>query len=163
MTPSPPGRMIFCCDRNRGDASACVQWAVDALSAGADSPSLRILAGLDPPGDTGEVVDYARKALRELNVAIPTGEAALMAFVREIVSGIVEEPETMGSQLRVLHDLYLAEDSPSHLQPFWLLHFAYCDLMDYPSEPQGYWPGAHRGNIHHVVIEECRKWLAANP
>src|SRR4051794_12437624 len=36
-------------------SEALVAWAIDALAAGYDSPSLRILAGLERPVDTEEV------------------------------------------------------------------------------------------------------------
>ncbi len=59
--------------RSLGSAFAdqYVDWAVERLSDGLDSPSLRILAGLDPKTETGEVEGYFLKTCQELDVDCP--------------------------------------------------------------------------------------------
>lgn len=45
-----------------------VDWAVERLCDGSDSPSLRILAGLNPKLETSEIEQYFRKSCHELNI-----------------------------------------------------------------------------------------------
>jgi hypothetical protein len=51
-----------------GSREQCVAWAVDQMVAGADTPSLRILAGLNPQVDLDEVEEFFQKAAREMGI-----------------------------------------------------------------------------------------------
>ncbi len=90
------------CGANRGDAQDCIQWAIDALCAGADSPTLRILAGLTPPLYSYEVREYATKALKEVGIEIPTGKDAVSAYARNLIEDIVVDPACMQDRLHIL-------------------------------------------------------------
>ncbi|MBB5034536.1 hypothetical protein [Prosthecobacter vanneervenii] len=154
---SLPGRVIMFCGTHRGEASDCVEWALEALCQGYDSPSLRILAGLIPPFTTFEVRDYAMKALRELDISIPVGAAAISAYAKDLVLEIVVQPSLMQEPLRLLCDLCIAEDYQQDLYDFYLLRWAYDDLQQEPV--QWYWNGADRSNIHQIILERCHAWL----
>jgi hypothetical protein len=45
-----------------------VEWAVDQMVAGVDTPSLRILAGLNPQVDLDEVEEFFQKAASEMGI-----------------------------------------------------------------------------------------------
>jgi hypothetical protein len=154
---SLPGKVIMFCGTNRGDAKDCVDWAVDAMCCGEDSPSLRILAGFTPPLSTFEVRDYASKALRELNIEIPQGAEAISAYARDLVEEIIKTPETMQRNLRILCDMCIAEDYQKDIYDFYMLRWAYDDLQQ--EEIQWYWNGADRSNIHEIILNRCRTWL----
>lgn len=142
---------------NSADCPACVDWGVDRLCDGLDSPSLRILAGLLPPYSTLEVADYTARTLRELGIELPTGSAAIKAISHSYVSDIVEHPDLMQLRLKDLCDLCIAEDYEKSIYDFYLLHWAFDDLQQEPV--QWYWHGADRSNIHEIVLERCRSWL----
>lgn len=61
---------------------------VQALENGCDSPSLRILAGLNA-SETEEARGLFEQALSELNVAIPSKRDAVMHLARETARGIL--------------------------------------------------------------------------
>ena len=56
-----PGKVILFCRSDLGHPEDCVDWAMDALCAGEDSLSLKILAGLSPPLYSLEVREYVTK------------------------------------------------------------------------------------------------------
>lgn len=60
-----------------------VAWAVQLLCDGADTPSLRILAGLNPKLETEEVEEYFLKTCRELNIYcfLPANEPRRSVFL----------------------------------------------------------------------------------
>ncbi len=145
------------CGTNRGDAADCVEWALEALCDGYDTPSLRILAGLIPPHQSFEVRDYAIKSLRELGISIQVGAKAISAFARDLIADIVAQPSLMQPHLRLLCELCIAEDYQRDIYDFYLLRWAYDDLQQ--EAIQWYWDGADRSNIHQIVLERCRAWL----
>ncbi len=51
-----------------GSREQCVEWAVDQMVAGADTPSLRILAGLNPQVDLDEVEEFFQKTAQEMGI-----------------------------------------------------------------------------------------------
>ena len=62
---------------------AC-RWALSALEAGFDTPSLRILAGMffDPLPGFFEVRPYLDGALRELNISVSSRDEVLREYAR---------------------------------------------------------------------------------
>ncbi|EKV03790.1 hypothetical protein Lepto7375DRAFT_6104 [Leptolyngbya sp. PCC 7375] len=147
------------CGSKRGSAEDCIQWAIDALCAGQDSPSLRILAGLTPPFYSFEVRDYATKALKELGIEIPTDEKAITAYAQMLITEILADPDCMQDRLVALCNLYIDEDYQDDIYDFYLLRWAFDDLQN--SKVQFYWVGATHDNIQEIVITRCREWLIA--
>ncbi|MEM8612867.1 MAG: hypothetical protein AAGF93_12685 [Cyanobacteria bacterium P01_H01_bin.105] len=145
------------CGSSGGSAEDCVQWAVDTLCVGKDSPSLRILAGLTPPFYSFEVQEYATKALKELGIQIPTPKNAISVYAWYLINDILTDPACMQDRLLALGDLCTVEDYPKDIYDFYLLRWAFADLQN--SEVQFYWDGADRNNIQEIVLTRCREWL----
>ena len=62
--------------------------AEEALAAGQDSPTLRILAGLTN-GDRSEVAPLVQSVSRELRASLPTRPQAVLAIARSLAKGII--------------------------------------------------------------------------
>jgi len=152
------GKVIMFCGSSRGDANDCVEWAVEAMCSGEDSPNLRILAGLVPPLSSFEVRDYASKALRELEIEVPHGAEAISAYARDLVEEIVNSPEIMQGNLKLLCELCMAENYQRDIFDFYLLRWAYDDLQ--LARDQSYWRGAERSNIQEIILDRCHEWLS---
>jgi len=136
-----------------------VDWAVRLLTEGADTPSLRIMAGLRPPFHYFEVTQLLDRTLDELGVpALVEGEAA-GAYAHDVVGELVRSPESMNEVLAELNQLCIATGYCSTLRPFYLLHFARIDLA--VRNCQYYWDGANRSNIDQIVRDEAKRWLDA--
>jgi hypothetical protein len=135
-------------------AAALVDWAVEALGAGYDSPALRILAGLLPPEmDAHTVVPYARRAAWELGMSIPEGEALRRAYIpvacRALLRGELDAETATG---RIHAWVVSPLGHPADLMGWcclWEGNSARCDFVDGP-------------NTEHVIAE-ARRWAAAEP
>ena len=66
------------------------KWAGEMLVQGYDSPSLRILAGLDKFVSSFEAEDYSCRSIQELNLNLPDHETAIRAYACAIAQQIVD-------------------------------------------------------------------------
>lgn len=82
-----------------------IEWAVGALVDGKDSPSLRILAGLDENSSSFEVEEYYRRARRELSLPEPTEEEALREYAVHLSRQILEPGSDFEKLAGMLHEL----------------------------------------------------------
>nr|MDJ0597858.1 hypothetical protein [Crocosphaera sp.] len=57
-----------------------IDWGIELLTLGYDSPNLRILAGLTNLNDSWEVSFYVTKTLEDLNIPELTGKDAVIAY-----------------------------------------------------------------------------------
>jgi hypothetical protein len=92
MNGIPPGCAKLLADWTLGHLTGdqAVDWAVKALEAGFDSPSLRILAGLDVGRQVHlfEAEQYLEKSFAELDLEIPDRDLVLWNYANEIASEI---------------------------------------------------------------------------
>lgn len=72
------------CSISKGNPADCVKWAEAALCENFDSPSLRIMTGLDVPLNFFEVKEYTEAALQKLGIEIPSGTQAVSAYAKDI-------------------------------------------------------------------------------
>jgi hypothetical protein len=82
--------------------------ATEALAEGADTPSLRILAGLTPvENDNDEMRKYLQKSLHELSLDWPSEEEAawllLRYYIDEIIDGRINPHEGLHT---IIWDIY---------------------------------------------------------
>lgn len=134
-----------------------VDWAVEAILAGYDSRSLRVLAGLQPPFDDSEINRLSKNAFIELNIPPLTRGNCVPHYVVPILRRILDGTLTQKEALNKLNDLYLATGHDNSLKAFYLLYFAACDLET--SEVQRYWKGANRNNINEIIDAHIQDWL----
>jgi hypothetical protein len=88
-----------------GSGSDVVDWAVDALVAGWESPSLEVLAGLDRPPNEFEVDRYVERALSELGVEMPRGAQVVhlysVGIAADILAGTISPYDGAREMFRV--------------------------------------------------------------
>jgi hypothetical protein len=133
-----------------------VDWAAEAIVAGYDSQSLRILAGLEPPFDDQEINRLSNKAFIELNIVPPKRESCVPYYIAPILHQTSEGRLTQKEALVKLKDLCLATNYEKPLMDFYLLYFASSDLET--SEVQWYWKGANRDNIAKIIDDYFLNW-----
>jgi hypothetical protein len=126
-----------------------VDWADEAIIAGYDSQSLRILAGLQPPFDDQEINRLSNKAFIELNIVPLKRENCIPYYIAPILHQNSEGRLTQNEALLKLKDLCLATNYKKPFMDFYLLYFAASDLET--SEVQWYWKGANRENIAKII------------
>ena len=145
-----------------------IEWALDAITAGYDSPNLRILAGLGAPFDELEVKRLCSAACAELGIpSLPAREYVkcyIGSVLRQMLDGKLSREDAMSrlaslyckGQLARLPDPYgygyeLAYD-------FYLLFHQKDDL----NRPEGfdfYWKGGTKSNMDSIIDREARSWL----
>ncbi len=137
-----------------------VAWAIDALSAGLDSPSLYILAGLQEPLYWSEVDDYFNRAIAELRLREPaTKEAAIWAYASQTARDLRNDKSSAREAVAVLNQLCIALDYDRRLMPFYCLDDALADL-DAGSDPWSY-PDVSPSNFDETSKKEAEALLVA--
>src|ERR1043165_9798094 len=154
-----PTRAQLLADRalDKAPTDAWVQWAVNELLAGQDSPHLRILAGERPPFDPFEISALLDKVLSELAVAVPSRDKAMLAYAAELADTLVKSQANDVAPLRQLRDLCIESGYPKYLYNFYLLAFAEQDLQ--AGGVQFYWLGATPANIRQLILDCANEWL----
>ncbi|HEX2295401.1 MAG TPA: hypothetical protein VHN37_08845 [Actinomycetota bacterium] len=121
--------------------------AAEALAAGADTPSLRRLAGATT-SNAFELEELLGRALGELGIHAVTRERALTAVARhraqQIVDGEIGPVEGAGMIWR------LFDDYPAIVMPFLSLE----DMHGYETRPRA------RRRIEAEIVEEAKSYLA---
>jgi hypothetical protein len=85
------------------NAAAMVDWATDALVAGADTPALGILAGLDRNTSVFEAAPWLDKSLAELKVPPPSPVQLRRAFVGAVSRALMAGKITSDAALDRIH------------------------------------------------------------
>jgi hypothetical protein len=134
-----------------------IDWAVDMLGIGYESPSLLILAGLSKPTDLYEAEEYLKGSIKELGLKIPERNVAIFQYCRYLIEKIADE-ENVRENLYQLYTVARTVDDDKRIFDFYLLYWAWGDL-DYGVEYQDYWDGATPKNIEQIVIEAAKKYL----
>lgn len=135
-------------------AEEMVDWAVLALQAGEDTPTLREIAGL-APGEVGvfEIERYLTRAASELGIQTPTGDALRRAYIpvacRALLRGELSEREALERiHSRVVSPLGHPEDL-----------MRWCYLWE------GNGPDCEfiKGSNAEYVLAEARRWSSGAP
>ncbi len=130
-----------------------VEWAVQALCDGFDSPALRLLAGLDLGGQVSafEAAEHFRTALAELRVDLPDQDSLIRTYVREIARDIADGALSPQAGVHRIHSEVLAPfDHPA-------------DLMSWCFLWEGLRPGSYDSldgaALDDVIRQTARAWL----
>jgi hypothetical protein len=114
-----------------------VDWAGEMLVKGFDSPSLRVLAGLDKFTSGFEVESRFTRSIQELGFEVPERHAALRAYACGLAERIVARQQPAKEALRALHKIFIASDYSRDYLVWSDLDDALDDLI-YGNYPFGY-------------------------
>jgi len=134
-----------------------VDWAGEAITADFDSPSLRILAGLQSPYDDIEINRLWNKSFVELKIIPLPEEQIVPFFVSTILQQTLTRKQSQKQTLTTLMSLCLSKKYDRQLMDFYLLYHAMSDLEH--DTTQWYWDGANRNNISKIVDDYFHSWL----
>lgn len=136
----------------------CVAWAINLIERGKTERHVLMLAGMSPPFNHFEMAALRDRALAELGVRSISRADALRIYAAEIAQDAERGRAETFSTLRELNRLCIDEDYASELHDFYLLYYAWDDLLT--SNEQWYWPGATRENIAAIADETLAKFVA---
>ena len=114
-------------DRWMGDAPGedYIAWAVDLLVAGRDTPSLRILAGLNPVHERGDIEGYFLRTCKELGLELlesSDNPRDAVPFVKRLYQSGTLSPEETVHRMANLYEL--SDYSDPLLEPWFALEDA---------------------------------------
>ena len=96
-----------------------IDWAVDQLASGVDTPNIRILAGLSAKLDTEEIESYFRKVCLELGIDAPLKTAHFNGTVRLIRRAYDCREISASDAIDRMYDLYIESDFGDSLLSIW--------------------------------------------
>ena len=157
----PPGTRKLLADlcAERLSAPDAGRWAVSALEAGFDTPSLRILAGtsLDRGASFFEVRPHLDGALRELDVPARADRGEILrAYARVLAEELLAGLRPVDATLELMHDTVV---SPlNHAEDL----MGWCYLRDgLTPAPDGTFESVTGPELERATRLYAARWLAA--
>lgn len=143
------------------DTNESIDWAVEMMELGYESPSLFMLAGFNKPTNYFEVIDYVKDTVSELGLKMKTGDDATLSYASFYVHQIAKK-ERIRENLTELYKFCQMRDYEGLVYDFYLLYWAWDDLDYEDNEHNHYWDGARRSNIEQIVVQEAKMWIEKN-
>ena len=136
-----------------------IDWAVEMLQLGYETPSLLILAGISKPTNFFESEKYLIDTINELNLKIPERKEAIFLYCKDIITQIAAR-ENIRKNLYQLYKIAQTINDDKRIFDFYLLYWAWGDF-DYGQEYSHYWEDATSSNIEQVIVDHAQKWLTS--
>jgi len=129
--------------------SAFVDWAVQELVRGKDSPNLRILAGLSGD-DRSEVMLYLERALQELKVKWPEHRSCLLQYCRRVARRIVAGKITPGEGYNLIYEVILELEYPRELRGWLEIEMDFYRFEGADDETK---------QVELIIVEEAKRFV----
>ena len=143
------------------DANESIDWAIEMIELGYESPTLLMLASFSKPSNYFEVMDYLTVTVKELGLKMKSGDEAVLSFATYYILQIAKE-QKVRENLTELYKFCQIRDYEDLVYDFYLLYWAWGDLNYGDSDYNHYWTGAKRANIEQIVVNEAKKWIKSN-
>jgi hypothetical protein len=136
-----------------------IDWAYEMLLQDYDSPSLRILAGLNRPSNFLEISPYFLDAIEELKIEIPEPKAAIRDYACDLAQQIVDGQFTsirgvVGTLYKICRDL---DYDPEYT--VWADLDDLLDILYSGGIPYDY-PSATLENMNEIIKKEAADFIA---
>jgi hypothetical protein len=142
------------------DMDEVVDWAIDMLALGYETPNLLMLSSFTKPVNYLEITRYLEKACQELRLEFRIGEAGILSyssfFIKQLAQG-----KQVKTNLSEIYKFYQEKDYAECIYDFYLLYWAWDDF-DYLDTYSAYWPTATPKNIENLVVNTAKTWLSMN-
>ena len=143
------------------DPNECVDWAIQMLELGYETPNLLMLAGSCKSTSYFEIKSLLENAIQELGLKMKSGDQGVISysyyFIKEISLG-----KNVRLNLTELYEFCKQRDYEGIIYDFYLLYWAW-DQIDYDDTNQNhYWEGTNKKNIETTVINVANEWLNKN-
>lgn len=142
------------------DTNECIDWAIEMMELGYETPNLLMLASFSKPTSYFEIINYVENTVKELGLEMKNRDDAILSYASYYVHKIVKK-EKIREKLADLYKFCLERDFEDLVYDFYLLYWAWDQFDSEDSELNHYWKGARKDNIEQIVITEATKWIAA--
>jgi len=140
------------------DYNDAIDWAIQMLQAGYETPSILLLAGTAKPTNYFETESTLNAALKELHIATPSEENAIIAYATYHVLQLIAGKDIMQNLYKLSALVFLKEEAYHRMYDFSLLRDAW-EYIDDLFYAQLYWPDVNEDNIEDVTKECANDWL----
>lgn len=138
-----------------------IDWAIDMLELGHESPFLLMLASFNKPSNYFEVKEYVTAAINEIGLKPQSGDAAIFSYASYHISQMAKGKE-IRKNLTEVYNVCTLRDYEESVHDFYLLYWAW-DSLDYDENfPNAYWEEADKDNIQIVVQRVAKEWIEKN-
>ena len=143
------------------DPNECIDWAIEMLELGYETPNLLMLAGCDKTTSYFEVKPYLENATKELGLKMKNGDDGVISYASYFIKEI-SEGRKVRLNLAELYKFCQQRDYEGIIYDFYLLHWAW-DQIDYDVTNQNhYWEGTNKENIEQTAVKVANDWLNEN-
>tara|TARA_R110000796_G_scaffold185330_2_gene302099 strand:- start:187805 stop:188320 length:516 start_codon:yes stop_codon:yes gene_type:complete len=143
------------------DTNESIDWAIEMMELGYESPTLYMLASFNKPTNYSEVINYVTDTVEELGLEMKSGDSATLSYTSYYVHQIAKG-QRVRENLTELYKFCQMRDYEDLVYDFYLLYWAWVSL-DYEDHTYNhYWDGARKENIKTIVMDEAKKWLKKN-
>ena len=142
------------------DMNEVIDWALDMLNLGYDTPNLLITSSLSEIDNYFEKAHYFEKACQELGFAPLVGETGIISYSSFFIKKIALD-EQVRTNLAEVYAFCQTKDYADSIYDFYLLYWAWDDF-DYGDRYSNYWLAATPETVEHLVVEVAKNWLAKN-
>lgn len=139
------------------DSNDYASWAGEMLTVGFDSPSLRILAGLNTFDSTHQAEDYFRRTITELKVEIPSREESLRQYACNVAKQIINRTVVPVDGVRELYAACVASDYAKEYT-IWLQLDDARESLRWNETPYSY-PEITRENFYEIIEKEALEFI----
>jgi len=142
------------------DSDECVDWAIEMIFLGYDTPSLLTLSGFNKPTNYFEVADYLPTVLSSLHLTQKTGDEAILSYCSYYIKKIANS-DNISNNLLHIYKFCRDRKYEKLVYNFYLLYWAWNDI-NYGYDYTHYWEGAKKDNIENIVVDTAKKWIEKN-
>lgn len=143
------------------DTNESIDWAVEMMELGYESPTLFMLASFNKPTNYFEVIGYIKDTIQELKLELKHGDDAVLSYASYYALQIAKG-QRVRENLTELYKFCQIRDYNALVYDFYLLYWAWDDIDYEDTEYNHYWYGARRENIEQIIIDEANKWIEKN-
>ena len=143
------------------DQNECINWAMEMLELGYESPSLLILSACDKSSSYFEIKSYLEDAVNELGFKIKTGDSGVISYSYYFINEISLK-RNVRSNLTELYRFCQQRDYEGIIHEFYLLYWAWDQIEYDDTNDNHYWAGMNKGSIKDTVIRIANSWKIEN-
>lgn len=140
------------------DTDESIDWAIEMMELGHESPTLYMLASVNKPSNYFEIINYVIETVKELGLEIKNGNDAILSYCSYFLIQITKEKQVR-TNLSALYQFCQRREYKDLVFDFYLLNWAWDDLNHEENVNNHYWEGASKANIEQIVVKEAKRWI----
>lgn len=138
-----------------------IDWAIEMIELGYDTPNLLMLASCDRPATYFEVEPYLKPAIKELGLKPLKGESGILSYSSFYIQKIADR-ENVRKNLYEIYNFCQTRDYEGVIYDFYLLYWAWDQIVYDDTNNNHYWEGVNKQNIEETVIQVAKRWIQKN-